>query len=689
MRIAVRLAVLLALAAPLAADIIELRSGERIEDEVLSFDGQTFTLKDHGAIPASDVKEVKFMAAATVPAAAQALPPDAWEAQAVLARAKEAQAAFPDVEGIILLDSGTHGVTAEGAQVYRYHFLGLVTSPKTVEWANVTVGFEEERQRVRIPLARSFAPDGAVAAADPAAVQVAEQKGDSTSFGRSKIATLVVPQVSVGSIVEYIYELETFDPFDKNIFEPNWSFQGDQPFWESVLRVELPEGKELVYTTRNMPAGTEKPVVETKDGKTSYTWRTEKLPPIVAEPNAPDSADLVPRVIGSLIKDWKYLNDWAAGLERARMVATPEVKSKVEELTAGAKDVDEKIARLYHYLQREIRYISIKGSMSSGWSGHPAHETFTNRYGDCIDKSILLSTMLGEIGVDAYPVTIKTNDKETAVRDIPVLDANHAITEVHLNDRIFYLDPTHTDYRYPYFRSDDHGVTAVNELLGTIRTIDVPPPDWNWNDYDIEVELDEKGAAKVHVLAKYQGDYEAGVRAYWRSVPETERPLRFQQYVARIAPGAKLLSWNMPDVDDLTKQLAMEYTYLAEGFWTEAGPVRILEVPGLSYDFSEVGLTERRYDLEYDTTKKTSHRVTFKLPEGYKVKAVPAALAQETPYAAYKGTYEEQNGTIVFTADLERRARVVPAKDYAGYRSFCQSVAKFAEQKMFLLRQEE
>ena len=57
MRIAIRLAVLLALAAPLAADVIELRSGERIEDEVLSFDGQTFTLKDHGAIPASDVKE--------------------------------------------------------------------------------------------------------------------------------------------------------------------------------------------------------------------------------------------------------------------------------------------------------------------------------------------------------------------------------------------------------------------------------------------------------------------------------------------------------------------------------------------------------------------------------------------------------------------------------------------------------
>ena len=77
--------------------------------------------------------------------------------------------------------------------------------------------------------------------------------------------------------------------------------------------------------------------------------------------------------------------------------------------------------------------------------------------------------------------------------------------------------------------------------------------------------------------------------------------------------------------------------------------------------------------------------MTFKLPKGFKVKALPQALAEETPYAAYTGAYEEQDGAIVFTANLERRARVVPAKDYAGYRSFCQSVAKFAQQKMFLL----
>lgn len=689
MRIAVRLALLVALVAPLAADIVELRSGERIEDEVLGFDGQTFTLRTRGAIPAAEVREVKFVVGGTALTAAQALPPDAWEVPAMLARAEEARAAFPDVEGILLLDQGTHAVTADGTQVYRYHFIGLVQTPKTIEWANVAIAFEEERQRIRIPLARSIARDGTVAAADPSAVQVAEQKGDSTSFGRSKIASLVIPQVSVGSIVEYIYEIETFDPFDKNIFEPNWSFQGEQPFWESILRVELPEGKELFYTTRNMPEGTEKPIIETKDGKTSYTWRTEKLPGIVAEPNAPDTGDLVPRVVGSLLKDWKYLHDWAARLAKERMIATPEVKAKVQELTAGAKDVHEKIARLYHYLQRDIRYISIKGSMSSGWSGHPAHETLANRYGDCIDKSILFSTMLAEIGVSAYPVTLKTNDEETAIRDIPVLDANHAITEIHLDGNIFYLDPTHTDYRYPYFRSDDHGVTAVNEILGTIRTIPVPPPDWNWNHYDIEVELDEDGAAKVHVLAKYQGDYEADVRGYWRAVPEKERPHRFQQYIARIAPGAKLVSWSLPDVDDLSKPLSMEYTYLAPGFWIEAGPVRILEVPGLSYDFSEVALTERRYDLEYDTTRKTSHRVELKLPRGYQVKALPASLSQETPFATFHGTYEERDGSILFTADLERRVRVVPAKEYAVYRSFCQSVAKFADQKIFLVRQEE
>ena len=88
-----------------------------------------------------------------------------------------------------------------------------------------------------------------------------------------------------------------------------------------------------------------------------------------------------------------------------RRVATPEIKQKVAELTAGISDPLEKIRALAAFTQRQIRYAAIEIGIG-GHQPHAAGDVLGHRYGDCKDKATLLNTMLQEIGIDSYNVMI-------------------------------------------------------------------------------------------------------------------------------------------------------------------------------------------------------------------------------------------------------------------------------------------
>jgi transglutaminase-like putative cysteine protease len=59
------------------------------------------------------------------------------------------------------------------------------------------------------------------------------------------------------------------------------------------------------------------------------------------------------------------------------------------------------------FVQRDIRYVAIELGIG-GWQAHPAADIFTHKYGDCKDKVTLMSSMLSEIGIESYYVSINT-----------------------------------------------------------------------------------------------------------------------------------------------------------------------------------------------------------------------------------------------------------------------------------------
>ena len=674
---------------PLYADRITLHKGGEVSGKVVSFKDGVFRLDDGREVTVDEVKSVTFDTAKQE-AKEEAVSADVKK---LLDTAKEARKKYPDAKYIVLIDWGRYELNEDGTRSYEYHGAVLLCRREALGLANRSLYFEEGRSKVEILMARSISPDGTVHNYDPTKVKIESPARKAIYYGYGKYLVYTIPKVQVGSIIEFRYRSTTYKPFDKKMWFPDWWFGGKEPVVWSYIEMVFPNDVKLFYKTYDMDEDSAKPQVLVGKKKTTYIWEYHDFPGVVEEPCMPNIGDVVPRVRCSVFDNWVYINQWAAERLKKNMHLTESVKQAAAKITYGAKTDEEKVAKIYHWVQRNIRYISIKGSIMSGMCGHPAWETLKKGYGDCVDVAVLMSTLLRAVGVEAFPVWIQTNDSEAFI-DLPNFVGNHAIVQVKLKD-YFILDPTATDYRYPFYRDDDQGTYIHNPIRGVIEPTPIPPPEDNMRNMRTEVRIHPDLSATLEQLNTYTGCWESWVRGWFRRNPEQEHQKLMLSIANRHYPGSKVLSFGLDNTEDLSKEFRWRYRLKLARFGTKVGDFLIFGMPGVDYDFPEVALPKRRYDIHYSyqTDNASScafkHTITVTIPDGWRVYYIPEKVKLECKFADYIAEYTllSDGKKILFEDKFRRKVRKIPVKDYEEYKRFLESVSAFSKKKVFLVKE--
>ena len=699
----------LASAFVLAGERLIFRDGEHREADAFLFESGEFRSPDGAASNRDGVVDWWLGGEEVRVVAPQEEAGDEALREALLDYRSQGQAMaskFPGCTGVYIIDDGSFTLTGDLRHLYRYHFVGLILNESLLDWGDISLGFSEGRSRQRLVLARCLTKDGRLTVLDPDDVQIGVPAGDSVHFdpnGRTLSGT--IPGVGVGSVIEYVYEYELYSPEDWRLFFPGYYFQMQLPVCYSALTVRVPAhiklrfwednwrkfGKESRlsrlgrWLTRGARRVKRRTVVEDDVAYASYTWAKRDMPPIISEPSMPPWHEVAPAVHASILDSWQHLDSLTGGMQLERIQVTPEIEEHVLALVEDCTTTEEKVARLYHWVQKKVRYISVKSSLSSGWSGHPAAETFAQGYGDCTDKAVLFATMLKVIGVESEPVVLRTNDRGLFVPKYPVLACNHCISEVHLgNGESLFLDCTTQNHRFPALRADDHGVLAINFIRGERRMTPVPPGMEASGKYardDMELALD--GTLSVKSYNRYTGRYEAGLRAGWKRVPEKARSQFMQQYLNGIAPGARLQEFEMPEPQDLDQQFLLEYRYELPAYAVKAGSLRLFQFPGREKTFPEVSLESRRYPLAYTTTEALEREMVLALPEGMSIVELPGNVTIRGKHITYTEQYEIEDRKIRFLLFYERHSRRIPVADYARFRRQLQSISEVTKRPVY------
>ena len=672
----------------LGATVITTSAGEPIEASSITFKDNQLYFNIGSETKSIDRRELRDISFSAKGQKKEISSSEAGDLPDYLEKAQKLIAKYPDAQYALVFSENNHQHRNNGTNLYRYRGVFYVAKEEAIDLAGISLSFDPNREKIKLIHARCMTPDGKVFNLKPEQIKISKGTSGSVYFASEQEMSFTIPGVTVGSLVDYSYEKEEYNPFDPNLFSGRSRFQFSIPLGESVVRVSVPHDHKLYHVAKNMTENQSKPSVVEAVDSLLYTWKITDVPPVVREPGMPPYRDVLPTIYFSLQKDFSYMHEKLSPMYKKRFELTDAVKAKVDELVKDCKNTDEKIAKLYYFCQHEIRYISIKSNLASNQVGHPADETLKNKYGDCTDKGMLLSVMLKHIGVEAYPVVILTNNAGRAVRDLGIFDSNHCITEVHLDGRIFYLDATATDYRYPYFRSDDHDTDALNVMLGTQNKVPLPPPEDNSFLSVRKIKLYDDGTTHIDTETTCNGSMEASLRNSARNMKPEEYEKVVRCSISALTADYSLEIATHTNPLDFNTQYKSRSVYTLNRFATKSGKYMIFSVPYFELSFPEVSLNKRKFPIQHRTSSQQTDQISIKLPEGYTVKYLPPALRIQSPYVEFEIIYDQQGDEIEITRKMAYPRRLIPVEDYETYKADVERIAYSSKQKIFLEKQE-
>ncbi|NLH51206.1 MAG: DUF3857 and transglutaminase domain-containing protein [Myxococcales bacterium] len=675
--------ILLLLSGPAAAwTTLVLSDGRTVTlDQPPFFDGGAFRLPAGARLPRERVAEIRFEK--EVQATPDTWRYDAARYEALFAKGRELARQYPNRDGVILEDLGAWRLEDDGTQRYSYRFAALILKDGAKRWGQVGVGVDPDRNRLDGPFGVVVHPDGSYrVAGDSARSSVSPYQGD-VFFNRYNVTRLAIPDVRVGDIVEYQYTLTDFRPPRPDFFFPQFVFQTTVPLARSRMEVRVPAGRQLNWRIKNFPAGRAEPErARDADGGDLYHWELTDVAPFDAEPFMPNFGEIAPSLRATTLTDWGPIFDYLTEFYRSRLVVTPPVEAAVAAAVGDAKTLPEKIDRLYRFVQRRIRYISIKTDIGTGYTGHAAEVTLANGYGDCTDKALLLATMLRVIGVESHPIALHTFGGRRDLYDLPNLGGNHAINVLFLDGKKVFLDATAETFRYPDFRPDDYGRPYLDALGREIGTITPPPAGADRFRQEWTLRFDETGGARGTRVSLPTGALEAMNRGRLEGLDPKQRRQELRAQALQFGSGGQLIDFRDDHVDDLDKPLRTEVEFQARSLAKTVGGVWVIDLP-LPERFSAINLETRATDLLTPFVYTEDYEFRVVLPPRWEAVDLPPPLAASDAYTDFSGRYEKTPDGFILHCTLTRKSAAVPAADYETYRETLIRVETFFGRRVF------
>ena len=538
-------------------------------------------------------------------------------------------------------------------------------------------------QGVTVKLAQVIHPDGR----EEEGIVHRDQGGFSQLQNLPSAWVVEFPSLEPGDVLEIQYRIEDLTPgLFGNYFGTQYSFQGREPIFLSRFVLVVPRNREFVFHSRGEVGS---PEVSEGEEERIYRWEMRKLPGLEGEALMPDpGTEIFPSIEVSTFKDWNELAQWYWGLIQRQGKASEEIRKAARDLAAGKEKREDKIRAIYDFVTSKIRYQPWEFGIY-GYKPYPAEAVFARRFGDCKDKAILMNTMLGVLGIQAFPVLVRASQlKSEEDLTLPRFEHfNHCISFVpgEGGERDCFLDGTSSTHPMDFLPWPDCGSTAliIREDGGELREIPIPPPERNLKRAEAKVFLEEQGGAEILIRFQFLGEPAAYYRSIF-SLPGKRRTI-LERNFAQIWGGAELKDFSFSSVQDRYVPFEYSVRLWVPAFARKRDGAILFQFIVFPEGLSQLGVSlQRRYDLLLPPPSRKEERVTYRFPEGYSLKELPAGREFAKPFGEYCLAFErEDGGLLVFKTFVMRAARIA-CGEYAGFRDFVSSVDRAEKEEAVL-----
>lgn len=307
-----------------------------------------------------------------------------------------------------------------------------------------TIAFAPEYQRVQLHAIRIHRGQDDIDRTTTSNVRFLqrEQGLELGLYSGQVTASILIDDVRVGDTVEVAYTISGQNPvFGGKAFGVSPWEQGAPTVRRRVV-LNYPAARQIAWRVvgdRPMPALTPTEVVQS--GIRRVTFDEQPVRGVQAEAMTSPDFFATRFVQFSEFPNWSDVVGWASTLFDTAPPQGEEFRSVVTRIRSIPSEQDRIMAAL-EYTQSQIRYFSVSLGESSHRPAAP-DEVLRRRYGDCKDKSLLLITLLHEVGIESRPVLLQMGRHAGLDETLPSPQFfDHVIVQAMVGGKSYFLDPT-------------------------------------------------------------------------------------------------------------------------------------------------------------------------------------------------------------------------------------------------------
>ncbi|MEX0998190.1 MAG: transglutaminase domain-containing protein [Flavobacteriaceae bacterium] len=356
-------------------------------------------------------------------------------------------------------------------------------------------------------------------------------------------------------------------------------------------------------------------------------------------------------------------------------------KSELTSALAGTSSQIEKVKAIYNYVNKNI----VWNKFYSIYSNEGLEKAFAKKTGNVAEVNLILTAMLKEANLDAYPVLVST--KSNGIPLFPTNTGfNYVICAVKVNNELLLLDATET-YASPNILPERtlnwYGRLIKNK--DESEQVEVIPKSPSRRIVNMEVNLNEGGKMEGKLRNTYTDHLALEIRDSYASLSD-------EKYIENLENRYSSLSvsnFSFQNKKDPYKPLVEGYDFEYTNAFDQMGDKIYFQPSFFLISTKNPFIAETRsYPIDFKYPTQETYMINIFVPDGYQVESLPQSEIFELPggLGDFKYMISHTDTNIQLRIDTSINSTLVPADFYEPLKAFFEAKVTKLSEKITLSR---
>jgi hypothetical protein len=512
------------------------------------------------------------------------------------------------------------------------------------------------------------------------------------------IKKIVLPDVRVGSVIEYQYKLRSEYLFNLR----DWNFQWEIPVIYSEYEVKMIPFYQYTFLlqgitqfdvqTSMIDEGFEDTFAGVKFKNMVHTYGMKNLPGFKVEEFISSKDDYLikmdfqlSRVIQTngvgkdIISTWPLLIKELIEHENfgAYVKKTKNYTNKIININSlSAKSSLEKFDYIVNYVKSNFHW----NNRISKYASKPLKNLLKDKFGNSADLNLLTIGMLNSVGVNAYPLIISTRDNGKVKSDYPFLSFfNNVIIYADIDGKKILSDATEpllANDKIPSNYINDDGLIIQKDKLEWL-SLQSKVPSKIRNTFNITLTESGLNADITTYASEYNG------LLYRKKFGDDKKSLNKNL----IENGYDIVDSTImvKNLKDKNKPYILNYS-IKENLERINDKIYILPFFHEVINDNPLKLKSRTYPIDMTYPNYKSFYSEIKIPEGYEVDFLPAnaKILNDQFELNYLVSNNEEKGSVTVSYNYYFKQSVYPDTEYSKLKFYFNEIVNKGVEKIVL-----